>query len=107
MAQLLTSIATFFHIKKATTKLYCDNNEAIRYHPLNRATYTTMTKQDMDLKMEMDQILQTSPVTFQFCEVEGHADDSNNVVYKDAPQQVQCNIDMDSQAKSLLKNIKS
>ena len=57
--------------------------------------------------MEMNQILRNSPITFVFCEVEGYDNDLADFVYKDAPQPVQRNIDMDAQAKSLLKTIKS
>ena len=57
--------------------------------------------------MEMEHILNTSPITFVFCKVEGYADNSADFVYKDAPQHVQHNIDMDARAKSLLKTIKN
>ena len=105
MAQLITSIASFFALPNTTIRLYCDNNEALRHYPLDAATYTTMTTRDIDLKMEMDSIMRNSPITFIFCDVKGHADKAADFVYNDAPQHVQRNIDMDKRAKDLLKRI--
>ena len=107
MTQLLTYIATYFNINNAIAKIYCDNNEAIRHHPLDKATYTTMTKRDIDLKMEMNRIQAINPITFVFYDVEGHADNSSDFVYEEASQQVQRNIDMDALSKTFLKTIKT
>lgn len=80
MSHLLTTIARFYGITQAVAKLYCDNDEALRYRSLNRSTYTTMTKRDTDIKMEMETILSTSPITLVFMEVSGHADDEEDFV---------------------------
>ena len=56
MSHLLTAIVQFYGVMEAIVKIYCDNDEALCYRPLHRLTYTTMTKQDMDIKMEMQHI---------------------------------------------------
>ena len=85
MAQLITSIAQFFTLPHTTIRLYCDNNEALRHYPLESVTYTTLTKRDIDLKMEMNRIMQNSSVTFIFYNVEGHADKEKDFIYEEAP----------------------
>ena len=82
MAQLITSIAQFFNLPHTTVRLYCDNNEALRHHPLDSATYTSLSKQDINLKMEMNHLLSNSPVTFIFYDVEGHTDDEKTSYMK-------------------------
>lgn len=101
MSHLLTAITKFYGIQQATATLYCDNNEALRYRSLTQSTYTTMTKRDADLKMEMETILSNSPVTLVFKEVNGHADDEGDFVYDEASQEVKRNIDMDPKAKKI------
>ena len=107
MAQLVTSIALFFDLQPTTIRLYCDNNEALRHYPLDKATYTSLSKRDIDLKLEMAHLLNNNRVSFIFCDVEGHADDEADFIYDEAPQHIQRNIDMDARAKSLLKRIRT
>ena len=66
MVQLLTTIATFFKCRPSTAKIYCDNDEALRYRTTTGMTYSTLTKRDMDLKLEMASITSTSPIKFEF-----------------------------------------
>ena len=53
MIQLTMSIATFYGVEGATIRIYCDNEETMRYKPMSKSTYTTLTKRDTDLKIEM------------------------------------------------------
>ena len=106
MTHLLTAIAKFVGITQATTRLYCDNDEALRYRWLDQATYTTLTKRNIDIKLEVLHIQTTSPITFVFSQVSGHKDDNDSFDYDTAPQEVKRNIDMDTKSKETVALIK-
>ena len=106
MVHLLTAIAKFFGITHASTRLYCDNDEALRYRPMDRATYTTLTKRDIDIKLEVLHLQNNSPITFILSQVSGHEDDNDSFDYDTAPQEVKRNIDMDIKSKEMVAAIK-
>ena len=54
----------------------------------------------------MNHLLHNSNITYEFKEVDGHADDSEHFVYDDAPQQIKRNIDMEKRAKQYLTSIR-
>lgn len=59
MAHLLNSISTLYGFTEATFNIFCEKEEALRYYPLDRATYTSLTKREMDLKIEIDNMKAT------------------------------------------------
>ena len=87
-------------------RLYCDNDEALSYTPLDNATYTTLTKRDIDIKLEVQHVQSTSPITFVFSQVSDHADDSDDFDYDQAPHEVKQNFDMDSKSKEMVALMK-
>ena len=105
MATLTDAIAYFFGIQHATVQLYYDNNEALRYHPLSRATYTKLTKRDIDLKLKMNHLITNSHITDEFKEIDGHTDDENEFDYNKSDQPTRRNIDMDAHSKAFLTSI--
>ena len=68
------------------------------------STYLKLTKRDMDIKLQIQQLIQASSLTFEFTQVSGHQDDVNDFVYENAPQSVQRNIDMDKKATRFLQH---
>ena len=57
------------------------------YRPTSKATYTTFIKRDIDLKLKMENLLDTSPINTVFCEVQGHTNDKEDFEYETAPNQ--------------------
>ena len=103
MVQLLTIIATFFKCRPSTAKIYCDNDEALRYRTTKGMTYSILTKYDIDLKLKMASITSTILIKFKLYQVDGHADDKKDFEYDTAQQKTKRNIDMDKRAKAKKK----
>ena len=82
------SIAKFFQISNSTIKIYCDNKYAVNHRDLKRATFTTLTKRDIDIKMQIQAIIKSSSIVFHLTRVPGHADDAQGFDYDKAPQTI-------------------
>ena len=54
----------------------------------------------------MNHLLSNSKITYEFKEVDGHADDIEHFFYNDAPQHIKRNIDMDKRAKQYLTSLR-
>ena len=81
MATLIIAISIVFQIDQAITNLYYENKKALRYCDLKNSTVITLTKRNLDLKIEMNHILKNITITFFFCEFDGHADDEDDFDY--------------------------
>ena len=104
MMVLSTAIAKIFQIRDVEMTIYCDNKEAIRYELMRNKTYKKYTQRDIDIKMEVQYVRSTSPITFTLAHVAGHADDDEKFSYDKANQQTRRNIDMDKRVDMFLRN---
>jgi len=100
--KLTTALTRFTKGEGVEIPVYCDNLEALRRPTMHNKTYTKLTTADMDLKIEILKILDTSPNSYKFLHVKGHADEEEGFEYEEADQQTKRNIDMDIAAKRFL-----
>jgi len=97
-------LCKLYQIDKGSIVIYCDNKEALRRRHLSTSTFTSLSKRDIDVKMAVEHMVLTSPVSFSFQHVPGHADDDPDFVYEQATQQVQRNIDMHNLVTEFMKH---
>ena len=101
---MATALSIYYELNSPSITVFCDNDEALRYRNYKKSTYSKLVMRDIDIKLEVSNFLQNSPLQIRFETVQGHADDSESFVYEDAPQEVRRNIDMDKHAKLFLKH---
>ena len=94
LCTLIHALCRTYNLNSGSVTIYCDNMEALRRRKTDMSTFTTLSRRDIDVKMEIEHMILTSPVEFSFQHVPGHADEDPNFVYSQALQQVQRNIDM-------------
>jgi len=94
LCTLIHALCRVYNLNSGSVTIYCDNMEALRRKKTDMSTFTTLSRRDIDVKMEIEHMILTSPVKFSFQHVPGHADEDPNFVYSRALQQVQRNIDM-------------
>jgi len=104
MLYITDILCKMFSIKAGSITLYCDNAEALRRKNIYFSTYTTLTKRDIDVKMEMEELITKIPIQISLVHVPGHADSEPGFVYKKAPQSVQRNIDMHNKVTYYMHN---
>ena len=101
---LLEAIVKVYQISKASVDIFCDNQEALRHKPLDRLSYSKMTQRDIDTKLEIQQLIKTSLISYTFKSVPGHQDDKEDFDYSRTPHSMQRNIDMDKKASKFFQN---
>ena len=94
LCTIVNVLCKVYNIQEGSVVMYCDNKEALRRKDTHKSTFTTLSRRDIDVKMSVEHMIQTVPITFSFQHVPGHADDDPSFNYGQAPQQVQRNIDM-------------
>jgi len=102
MITLLTALYKYHDLKRGKVEVFCDNAEALRRRYSPKLTYTKLVQRDMDIKMEVEGLLNLTDMRVSFHHVKSHADDDEEFDYDMAPQPTKRNIDMDTIAKEFL-----
>ena len=103
----MNAIENYVEGHNGSATIYCNHDNAVSVQPLQMVSYFKHCQMDNDLNTTILYESATSPIIFNFKEVEGRAGKHPMFCYEDAEQQVRRNIDAGWGAKLFLETANS
>ena len=85
--------------------VYCDNSQAVACNkePSSLSSFVRFTDVDFDINQQIIKSIKQTTTTISLTRIKGHQDKAKGFDYDSAPLPTRMNIDMDIEAKKILK----